>query len=279
MLLVSNATFRGVAPLAPGWSTGSVFLPLYWGDPSRRREMVVPINSTWLISSVPTPCKRSLYGFDVASPRKLMLWNRYCIIVRISPNWPPRPSCSALAAAGSGSSTTISLISCWVCKYIILLKWIGVPARRQSAHWSLFRLLADRAVWCVALCPAIGANGSPGVIARAPQRGTEGDHGDRKPQVQPVVGVVDGNEVGRTVVVYDKAVDEEQQVHDAPTDEVRAGTVERASEGDSGEAERQMHQVMQHRDVEDAQKRGIRVMPSECELVIVRRDARYEAQH
>src|SRR6478752_6855880 len=50
-----------------------------------------------------------------------MLWNRYCIIVRISPNWPPRPSCSAFAAAGSGSSTTISLMSCWVCKYISLL--------------------------------------------------------------------------------------------------------------------------------------------------------------
>ena len=55
MLLVSKAIFSGVAPLAPGWSTGSVFLPLYSGDPSRRREMVVPISSTWLISSVPTP--------------------------------------------------------------------------------------------------------------------------------------------------------------------------------------------------------------------------------
>ena len=55
-----------------------------------------------------------------------MLWNRYCIIVRISPNWPPRPSCRALAAAGSGSSTAISLISCWVCRYIALLKILVV---------------------------------------------------------------------------------------------------------------------------------------------------------
>ena len=86
MLLVSSAIFSGVAPLAPGLSTGSVFLPWYSGDPSSSRAMVVPISSTWLISSVPTPCSRSLYGLDAASPRKLMLWNRYCIMVRISPN-------------------------------------------------------------------------------------------------------------------------------------------------------------------------------------------------
>ena len=35
-------------------------LPLYSGDPSRRRAMVVPMSSTWLISSVPTPWMRSL---------------------------------------------------------------------------------------------------------------------------------------------------------------------------------------------------------------------------
>ena len=46
--------------LGAGSSTGSVFLPLYWGDPSSRRAIVVPISSTWLISSVPTPCRRSL---------------------------------------------------------------------------------------------------------------------------------------------------------------------------------------------------------------------------
>ena len=49
-----------------------------------------------------------------ASPRKFMLWKRYCIVVRISPNWPPSPSCKALAAAGSGSSGRISLMSCRV---------------------------------------------------------------------------------------------------------------------------------------------------------------------
>ena len=86
MLLVSNAIFSGVAPWAPGLSTGSVFLPWYAGEPSSSREIVVPISSTWLISSVPTPWSRSLYGLLDASPRKLMLWNRYCIIVRISPN-------------------------------------------------------------------------------------------------------------------------------------------------------------------------------------------------
>ena len=47
--------------------------------------MLVPMRSTWLISSVPASCKRSVYGFDDGSMRKFMLWNRYCIVVRISP--------------------------------------------------------------------------------------------------------------------------------------------------------------------------------------------------
>ena len=75
------------------------------------------MSSTWLISSVPIPWSRSRYGFPFG-PRKLMLWNRYCIIVRISPNWPPSPSCRALAAAGSGSSASISLISRCTCRYM-----------------------------------------------------------------------------------------------------------------------------------------------------------------
>ena len=36
MLPVSNAIFSGVAPLAPGLSTGSVFLPWYSGEPSSK---------------------------------------------------------------------------------------------------------------------------------------------------------------------------------------------------------------------------------------------------
>ena len=85
MLLSDIAMLSGVAPPAAGSSSGSVFSPRYRGDPSSRREIVVPMSSTWLISSVPMPWMRSRYGFAEA-PRKLMLWNRYCIIVRISPN-------------------------------------------------------------------------------------------------------------------------------------------------------------------------------------------------
>ena len=59
MLLVSSAIFSGVAPPAPGLSTGSVSLPGYSGEPSRRREIVVPMSSTWLFSSVPMPWMRS----------------------------------------------------------------------------------------------------------------------------------------------------------------------------------------------------------------------------
>jgi hypothetical protein len=55
MLLWSSAIDSGVAPPLPGSSTGFVALPLYSGDPSRSREIVVAISSTWAISSVPTP--------------------------------------------------------------------------------------------------------------------------------------------------------------------------------------------------------------------------------
>ena len=123
------------------------------------------------------------------------------------------------------------------------------------------------------------ADGPAGVIASAAQRGAEGDHGDREPEVQPVVGVVDWNEVGRTVVIYDQAIDEQQQIHDAATDEVRAGTVERAGQCNPGDTECQVHQVVQHRHVEDSEKCGIGVMAGEGELVVVRRDAGNEAEH
>ena len=127
--------------------------------------------------------------------------------------------------------------------------------------------------------PAASANGSAGVLASAAQRGAEGDHGDREPQVQPVVRVVDRNEVGRTVVIYHKAIDEQHQIQDAATDEVRAGTVERAGQGNAGDTERQVHQVMQHRHVEDSEKCRIGVVAGEGELVVVGGDARNKAEH
>src|SRR6185503_3853983 len=196
-----------------------------------------PINSTWLISSVPTPCSRSLKGLDVASPRKFMLWNRYCIIVRISPNWPPRPSCSALAAAGSGWSTTISLMSCWVCKYMFLLKWVG----RQMC-WPTVGMLSlatvrgpGRGAFCSVpghRCPRVGrCHRGCGPMRR---RGRSW-----RPRAPGAAScrVVDGNEVGRTVVIYHKAVEEEHQIHDAATNEVRACTGERAGQDDPGDTE------------------------------------------
>ena len=69
------------------------------------------------------------------------------------------------------------------------------------------------------------------------------------------------------------------QVHDAATDEVRAGTVERAGEGNPGDTECQVHQVVQDRHVEDSEKCGVGVMAGEGELVVVRGDARNEAEH
>ena len=52
-----------------------------------------------------------------------------------------------------------------------------------------------------------------------------------------------------------------------------------AGQCNPGDTEGQVHQVMQHRHVEDSEKCGIGVMPGEGELVIVRRDARNEAEH
>ena len=49
-------------------------------------------------------------------------------------------------------------------------------------------------------------------------------------------------------------------------------------EGDPGDPESQMHEVVQHRHVEDSQQRRIGVMAGEGELVIVRGDAPNEAQ-
>ena len=79
-------------------------------------------------------------------------------------------------------------------------------------------------------------------------------------------------------MIYDKAVDEQQQINDTATDEVRAGTVERAGKDNPGDTECQMHQVVQDRHVEDTEQCGIGMMAGERELVIVRGDARNEAE-
>ena len=69
MLPVDSAIDSGVAPPAPGSSSGSVAVPLYRGDPSSSRSIVVAISSTWLISSVPMPWSRSLVWLAPAAPR------------------------------------------------------------------------------------------------------------------------------------------------------------------------------------------------------------------
>ena len=81
-----SAIASGVAPPLPGSSSGLVAFPLYCGDPSSSRAIVVAISSTWrdllgahAVQQVPVRLRRG-------APRKLNAWNRYCIIVRISPN-------------------------------------------------------------------------------------------------------------------------------------------------------------------------------------------------
>jgi hypothetical protein len=81
--------------------------------------MIVPINSTWLISSVPTPCT-VLIGLarSVAAEIHALeeILHHGAHLAELATR-----SCKALAASGSGSSGGISLMSCWVCKYIFLL--------------------------------------------------------------------------------------------------------------------------------------------------------------
>jgi hypothetical protein len=88
-------------------------------------------------------------------------------LVRISPNWPPSPSCKALAAAGSGSSGRISLMSCRVRSFggrraqaliaggyqLSLLKCVEhcQPHPQQVAHGTA--VIVDRLRWNAARLP------------------------------------------------------------------------------------------------------------------------------
>lgn len=62
--------------------------------------------------------------------------------------------------------------------------------------------------------------------------------------VQPVVGLVDRNEVGRTVMVYAEAIDDERRVCDTAAGEIRAGATERPGQGDPSDTKCQVHQAM-----------------------------------
>jgi hypothetical protein len=93
MLGDSSATDKGSS--SSGWVE-------FLEAPYNKMLMVFVICSMCASSSAATHLNKSWYGF--ASSLKFIFWKKYCIIVRISPNWPPSPSCNARDAFEFGLS-------------------------------------------------------------------------------------------------------------------------------------------------------------------------------
>jgi linoleoyl-CoA desaturase len=113
------------------------------------------------------------------------------------------------------------------------------------------------------------------VAVRAGQRHPEQDHPRRKPQVKPVVGVVDRDEVHVAVAIDEEPEHQHQEVGDAAPDEVgpRLGRGGRQRDADG---EEEVDDVVEHIDLEDAEQLGAFV-PGEAQVVVIRGDAGDEA--
>ena len=96
--------------------------------------------------------------------------------------------------------------------------------------------------------------------------------------MQPVVGVVDRNEVHRALMVDHQAVDEQHQIDGTAADQVTAGRREGARQRDAGDTEGQMYEIVQDRHIEDTQQGGLGMVACEGQLVVVRGETRYEPE-
>jgi hypothetical protein len=96
--------------------------------------------------------------------------------------------------------------------------------------------------------------------------------------VQPVVGVVDRDEVGVGVLVDQQAVEPQHEVDRTATDEEGEGRIRATAQGDPGDPEEQVHDVVQDRDLEDVEELGAALVTGELHGVVVRGDAGDEAQ-
>src|SRR3954467_10023497 len=94
--------------------------------------------------------------------------------------------------------------------------------------------------------PPAGSASSSGPVHRAPRgEQAEGDHAQAQEQVQPVVGRVERHEVGAAFLPHDQPVQPEHQVDRAATDQVEPGVRHGPGHRDPGQAEQQVHDVVQ----------------------------------
>ena len=76
-------------------------------------------------------------------------------------------------------------------------------------------------------------------------------------EVQPVVGIVDRHEVGRTLVVDEQTVDPQDQVDGPAADQVGPSAVPGPGHREAGDTEEKVHDVVEDRDLEDAERLGV----------------------
>ena len=106
----------------------------------------------------------------------------------------------------------------------------------------------------------------------------KGNHDNTENQVQPVVRGVHGHEVSAHVRHGDEAVDPQDEVDCAATDEVTARHPSSPREVQACCAEQQMDNIVQDGYLEDSKKHGARVMSCEGHGAVIAGDARDKSQ-
>src|SRR5256886_382247 len=140
------------------------------------------------------------------------------------------------------------------------------PLYRSPVYNVKEHLMARRAT-PRGLCPSGGS---------APEYHAQRDHAHAEDEVQPVVGGVERYEVGPARVAGDQPVEPQHQVDHPATNEVPAGRGDLAGQRETGHAEEQVHDVVQDRDLEDAEQQGAGVVTGERHAAVVRGQARDE---
>lgn len=91
------------------------------------------------------------------------------------------------------------------------------------------------------------AYGSPRLSGRLPgEEQSQGNHERTEPEMQPVIRVIQGNEVGCTVEISDQPVDPQDQIDDSAADEVAAGSRHGPSHQVAGDTEEQMQALCRY---------------------------------
>ena len=106
----------------------------------------------------------------------------------------------------------------------------------------------------------------------------QGHHADAQQQVEDVVEAVERHEIPGRFLGDDQSIDEQDQVDDAAVEEEGACAGGGPGQGEACGAEKQVDDVVQGRDLEDAQQKGPGMVAGEVQLVLACGDSRNEAQ-